>query len=597
MHLLLNRNILTSIIICLLLILVFSILIGFSNQLVVYADNDDDYDTFECISNMSDSSDLIVKINELVENKQDFSISGYTDRLFLFYGYNNRYNYRINGSYDISGYSSSYNYESGAYKYLFSTNTFSQRNEEFLDRFDLLPVELAYNETIKLENNSSVVELENNLELIVGSGTDTGFIEFYTENDMNNPYKIIKIDDYDLSSGTIIINVKNQDEIINPIYIKNKSTSILKYWDDSNEKFEFIDKLPSTYYINVNNVTMLDYTNYEEDTYMMTYNSETGTGVPTLQWASIDSNDLVEFGEKVNVTSFTLETGKKYYLKWINPDEFSNISVIRYSTPISPLTPDNPVLDSTFDDYFNISNPDGSSEEESIQKAYIDLNKIQDKVIYQNKSTNNITVNLSIIDNYDGDIYTEIQQLYADSDANITWQKVKSSLFNDYNNPNITIEPNQRIVVGLVDGLAKFTYPLEYYAGYELHDLIQGTDYEISIYENAISNNKDSAYSTITTDGSISYDNDFNLDEWNLGDDGLPDIPNDFNDKPTSSVPVIELPSMDLNSEDGALATIKSSMDIVTSMVSIMFDNPITGIFSTAFLITIPIAIFKFIRG
>jgi len=54
---------------------------------------------------------------------------------------------------------------------------------------------------------------------------------------------------------------------------------------------------------------------------------------------------------------------------------------------------------------------------------------------------------------------------------------------------------------------------------------------------------------------------------------------------------------MDLNSEDGALATIKSSMEIVKSMVSIMFDNPLTSIFLTAFGITIPIAIFKFIRG
>src|SRR6056297_1082129 len=139
-------------------------------------------------------------------------------------------------------------------------------------------------------NNNMSVQTDIPLTFNINSGYKSGYIELYTENDIMNPYKVISINNLDdsyLINDELAINLyKSGINTLGNIYVTNKTQFELSYIDGSQDHISFVDKLPSTYYISSGNVTMLDYTNYEEDYYLMTYGVQTGSGAPTLQWAS-----------------------------------------------------------------------------------------------------------------------------------------------------------------------------------------------------------------------------------------------------------------------------------------------------------------------
>ena len=552
MELFTNRSFLISLIALIALVFIMSFLFGLINQLDVYAStypstfNYEYAYFFEPFYYLDETTDIYNDLSNNLNRPIYFFSPNNTDYLYFKYdsdsqiggwrkynqsgdllgSSNNRY-YTITGSIDLSN-------------DIIDVPTEFAVNYGFIEAYYL-----NTNETLEVINNYDSINLENDMTFTVDGGTNTGYIELYKQDDLMNPYKIIpaaNLSNNYVQLGEITIDLKSDSYTANEhVFIKNNSQLQLSYLDGTDEKIEAVEKSDSYHYINVGNVTMIDFTKSDKEDFLLDAVGN-NNALLKMEWLSEDLQGNIEFGETDSI-SLRLYDDKKYYLRFLNTDSGNN-TYAQFNCPVSPEPPDNPVLESTFEDYFTISNPDGSSESESIEKVYVDLNRYQDKLIYRNLSDGTIDVGINVMDNYTGEIIAQIQE------QNTEWNPEANTFEQDWfvvdriildKEHTVPIESGQRIVVAVQDGTAKFMYPIEKYVGYEISPYVLNEDYEISVYYEAFTN--ENMYDDTITSGSIIVDDDFDFNSDDVNPDtGYPyESDNNFENTYDDDEPLINI--------------------------------------------------------
>jgi len=207
------------------------------------------------------------------------------------------------------------------------------------------------------------------------------------------------------------------------------------------------------------------------------------------------------------------------------------------------------------------------------------LDTSKDELIFENISNVKMDIHLHPSVNSKHFLIKQEKRLDPDTMENY-WVDITNPT--TYLEGTVSLYPNQRHVVQIFNGTFDYEYQLQYIDGPDIIDYVHGVDYTL------VTNYGVYGTDPTLTDGTGIINNTGSAVTYPEYPDTVENtniLDNDYSfENPYSQ-------------SENALESIKQSLGTVQSMVGIMFDNPITGVFATAFLITVPIAIFKFIRG
>jgi hypothetical protein len=582
MHYLLNKNIIWGIILILILTFVFGMLFNLKNAFA-YEEN-----PFIALHSYSRDSQAWQRIISLTNSETNFNITQYyssTDRIKISYsGYSNTYFYDNTGN--------SENVVGGSWMSTPITVNFDTFEYNAPDWF---LAELGIIEKIYLNETYMTVSVTNNSVMSqnfrvdhVGLGV-VGTTRFELYNSDGN---LIRTEKPTSNTDYTEINLPEQGKYYIYLLKDPTETTLFTYINPQlNLTIEYIDnnnlELGQAY-----KITDLDnfYTiNLDEQLpdliYIYRENKTDETDNQVLNLSPTGKHSGMIESSIINLFS----DDNTYFV--IVDSEFQNhhididfpIESIQKTDNI-PYVPSNirqiwQEIESSQIDYFI---PGGDSTIEfAIDTGIENIDTYNDELIYENKSNQKISVNLYPSSNTNN-IYLKQEKRINTDTMQTYWVDVTN--FTKAKEQSIQIYPNQRLIIQIYQGTMEFEYPLEYIDGPDYIDYVYGDDYTLIVNSDVYGTDPNS------TDGSGLTNNTSSVI---IIDDGTTPIIQDSTNILDPNY-IYDNPYTD---EQSALETIKSSLGIVQNMVGILLDNPLLGIFGFAFSVTIPIAIFKFIRG
>jgi len=433
---------------------------------------------------------------------------------------------------------------------------------------------IAPGETLSFDVNYSVVATSKPMDFEILSGTQYGSMTFYPEDDYQNA-------DFNLFMSSLsstyladdIITVNFDD---NGTYnFVNNSGYTLKYTDD-NTNITINNLVNAGYYTTpIGNTVLLDCTDITTSRTLVAQGDQMSPMI--LKYTRVDSEGVAVSKTNDSFSSLTLDPDYKYYIQWTNQDYAQN-TYVRFTSPVIPQEPDDWSL-----------SPDGGTGIIGMFSPWKEFSIGDNENYFDILSLNQDSFN-AVIE-------------MPNAEFKVKHYKYISSSYELHDIYTINNQEEFNLYHwGLEPGIDK----LEFYLTRGQANLkiskhaIEDTDYEINMSYKYID-----LYDGVTESlGGVSNEYDQLID----------DITNDIGHIPTAQEVVdwvnsnetIDNPDFEYSPygaidsdilQQPALETIQRSLSTVTTMVGIMFSNPITGLFVTAFGITIPIAIFKFIRG
>lgn len=585
MYFLLNKNILISIIIIITLLILFTGIVSLYNSIDVYAYSSYGYSLLDSVSR---ESDIWLDIFQLVDNETDFGVSYSSDgnQIYLYtYGLLKKY-YHADGHYQNSSSNATYEDELVV---SFTDDTYDAP-EWFLMETSIINViylkEVYDTISINTSNIPSPM-LETNLVINHDTLTDTGTSKFELFNSDG-----VLIETFKPNTGTTSTTI-DIPKSNNKLYLNFKRdpnhVSNLFYIMDNHDylTFEYIDKnvLNTGQAYKVNNTVGVGTITFDEilpsHVYMYFENpldEDDNNAISISPNGSLDGISEIDTITTTSIYDTYFVILDDTYSQFHTDSSFSvdNITTVENI----PYIPGN--ISEKWESLPSwqigiLPGADGQIDYK-IDMGVEELDTYKDEMIYTN--TSNKIIKVDVYPSTNSKHYIVKQKKMLDDDLNVYWTDLTNPT--SYGNATINVNPNERIIVMVFQGTINVEYPLEYIDGAYYIEYVYGVDYTIVTNNDVYGIDPESADGTgITnnTNSAISYPNMPTFDNSNDVLDGQYTYNNPYTD------------------EQSALETIEQSLGTVQNMIRIMFDNPVTGIFVMAFGITIPIAIFKFIRG
>lgn len=420
---------------------------------------------------------------------------------------------------------------------------------------------IAPGESLNFDADYSVMEDSWDMEFDIISGTKYGSMTFY------------KDDNYDYADFNILMSTLGTS-YDNSITVTSSDKGNYTFINNSGYTLEYTDNNPNItninttvgYYVaDIGQTVYLDLTDLTGIDRTLSAQSNLNQSM-IMYYTEIDSTGMAVSRINDSFSTLTLKPGYEYYIMWSN-GEYAENSTVRFTSPVRPTYSD-PIEndESYFGEYYNPVDP--------FKKIRIGDNENYFDIVSHSEKVGSATLDL-----YNAEF--KVKHFKYINDSWVFQDAFTVANTSQMNLQTLGIEPDiDKLEFYLQKGTADLNI---------LRTAEEGTDYTIN-YQYKYFNLYEELQDETSTEYEVVKDklrNDLGREPTN---EEIAQYINENQYEDTTSFDYAE-------DSETALNTIKESLSIVTTMVNIMFSNPITGIFVTAFGITIPIAIWKFVRG